>query len=150
MARITHPQDFWSGLLFMAVGGLGAYLSRDFAFGALTKMGPGFLPTVLSWLIIGVGLIVTARSLTLRGPAIQRSAWRPQILIVCAIVLFALLIERVGLIPTVFAVIMVASFASTEFKFRDAVLLGAGMSVACYLVFIQLLSLPLRPVIWNF
>ena len=150
MIRITHPQDFWSGLLFIAFGAIGAYLSREFTFGALTKMGPGFLPTILSYLLMTVGAIVTARSFALRGGEIQPSAIKPQVLIVSAIILFALLIERVGLIPTVFIVLIVASFASDEFKLRDAVLLGVGMSLACYLVFIVLLGLSLQPLAWNF
>lgn len=150
MIRVTHPQDFWSGLLFMAFGIAGAYMSRDFAFGALTRMGPGFLPTVLSWLLLGVGALVLLRSFALRGPAIQRSTWRPQILIVCAIVLFSLMIERVGLIPTVFVVLIVASFAATEARLRDSIFLAAGMAIACDLVFIRLLGLPLNTVAWNF
>ena len=150
MIRISHPQDFWSGLLFAAIGAAGAYMSRDLAFGALTRMGPGFLPTVLSWALIGVGALVTLRSFTLQGGQIQPSMWRPQILIIAAIILFALLIERVGLVPTVLAVIIVASFASDEFKLRDALLLAAAMSLACYIVFVVLLGLPLQPLAWNF
>jgi hypothetical protein len=113
-------------------------------------MGPGFLPTVLSWLLITVGAIVSARSFAIRGGAIERSAIKPQVLIVAAIVLFALLIERVGLVPTVFVVLILASFAAEEFKLRDSVILAVGMSLACYLVFIVLLGLPLRPLAWNF
>lgn len=150
MIRITHPQDFWSGLLFMAFGAAGAWFSREFVFGTLTNMGPGFLPVVLSWLMIAVGALVTARSFALRGPAIQPSAGRPQILIIVAIALFALLIERVGLLPTVFVVLLVASYASAEVRLWDSILLAAGMSVACYLVFVRMLSLPLNPIAWNF
>ena len=149
MLRVTHPQDFWSGLLFMSFGGVAAYLGRDFAFGSLTRMGPGFLPSVLAWLLIGIGAFVSLRGLALRGAPIERSTWRPQIVIVVAIVLFALLIERVGLIPTVFVVTNVASFAATEFRFRDSLLLSVGLSVACYAVFVQLLGLPLAGLAWN-
>lgn len=150
MFRITHPQDFWSGLLFVAFGVVGAHLSSGFVFGALTKMGPGFLPTVLSYLMITIGALVTLRSFALKGGGIQPSAVKPQALIVAAIVLFALMIERVGLIPTVFVVLIVASFAAEEAKLRDSVLLAAAMALACYLVFIVLLGLPLRPLAWNF
>lgn len=149
MIRVTHPQDFWSGLLFMSIGGAAAYMSRDFVFGTMTRMGPGFLPTVLAWLLIGIGAFVAFRGLALTGPRIQPSTWRPQIVIVVAIVLFALLIERVGLIPTVFIVTNVASVAATEFKFRDSLFLSAGLAIACYLVFITMLGLPLVGVAWN-
>ncbi|MDP2358738.1 MAG: tripartite tricarboxylate transporter TctB family protein [Beijerinckiaceae bacterium] len=150
MIRITHPQDFWSGLLFVAFGAFGAYLSREFTFGALTKMGPGFLPTVLSYSLMAVGAIVTARSFALRGGEIQPFSLKPQALIIGAIILFAMLIERVGLIPTVFAVILMTSYASSEFKLRDAILLGVGTSLICYVLFIYLLSVPMQPLMWNF
>jgi putative tricarboxylic transport membrane protein len=150
MIRITHPQDFWSGLVFMAFGAAGAWFSREYAFGDMTRMGPGFLPAVLSWMIAGIGAVVLVRSVAVNGPPIERSAVRPQALIVAAIVLFALLIERVGLIPTVFSVLLVASYASSEFRLRDSILLGAGMAIACYLVFIRLLGLPLSAFAWNF
>jgi hypothetical protein len=149
MIRVTHPQDFWSGLLFMSIGAAAAYMSRDFVFGTMTRMGPGFLPTVLAWLLITIGAFVTFRGLALTGSRIEPSTWRPQIVIVIAIVLFALLIERVGLIPTVFIVTNVASVAATEFRFRDSLFLSVGLSVACYLVFITMLGLPLVGVAWN-
>ncbi|MBX9758401.1 MAG: tripartite tricarboxylate transporter TctB family protein [Beijerinckiaceae bacterium] len=149
MIRVTHPQDFWSGLLFMSIGAAAAYLGRDFVFGTMTRMGPGFLPTVLAWLLIAIGAFVAARGLTLKGSRIEPSTWRPQIVIVIAIVLFALMIERVGLVPTVFVVTNVASIAATEFRFRDSLLLSAGLSVACYLVFVTMLGLPLVGVAWN-
>jgi putative tricarboxylic transport membrane protein len=150
MIRITHPQDFWSGILFMAFGAAGAYLGSDLALGALTKMGPGFLPKALSWLLIALGAFITLRSFALRGDPIQRSTWRPQFFIIAAIGLFAFAIQRVGLVPTVFLVVLVASFAATEVRLRDSLLLGAGMSLACYLIFVRLLGLPLLPIAWNF
>ena len=150
MIRITHPQDFWSGVLFMAFGVLGAYLGGDLAVGALTRMGPGFLPKALSWALIVIGAVIALRSFALRGAAVQRSTWRPQILIVAAIVLFSFAIQRGGLVPTVFLVVLIASFAATEFRLRDSILLGAGMSLACYLIFVRLLGLPLIPIAWNF
>ena len=51
MSRVKNPQDFWAGLLFLAVGCLALWFGRGYAFGTATKMGPGYLPTVLSWVL---------------------------------------------------------------------------------------------------
>jgi hypothetical protein len=150
MIRVSHPQDFWSGLLFIAIGALAAYLGRDFVFGTMTRMGPGFLPTVLAWLMMGVGAIILVRSLVLKGEAIQASRFRPQILIVVAILLFAQMIDRVGMVPTVFVVTIVAALAAEEMRWRDTLLLAVGLSAVCTLLFIMVLGLPMRPFAWSF
>lgn len=150
MIRVSHPQDFWSGLLFIAIGALAAYLGRDFVFGTMTRMGPGFLPTVLAWLMMGVGAIILVRSLVLKGEPIQASRFRPQILIVVAILLFAQMIDRVGMVPTVFVVTIVAALAAEEMRWRDTLLLAVGLSAVCTLLFIMVLGLPMRPFAWSF
>lgn len=150
MIRVSHPQDFWSGLLFIVIGALGVYLGRNLAFGSMTRMGPGFLPAVLSWTLIGLGAIILLRGVARAGDAIQPSRWRPQIMIAVAIVLFAQLIERIGLAPTVFVVTIVAALASDEMRWRDTLMVAVGLSVVCTLLFIKVLGLPMIPFAWSF
>ena len=88
MSHVKHPQDFWSGILFATVGALALWLGKGYAFGTMTRMGPGFLPTVLAWGLVGIGAFLVARSFLLRGEPIAGSAVRPQIMIVIAIVAF--------------------------------------------------------------
>ena len=45
--RIKNPQDFWSGLFFIALGVLAIYLSRDYPMGSALQPGPGYFPTAL-------------------------------------------------------------------------------------------------------
>src|SRR5438552_14866437 len=97
MIRVKNPQDFWAGLLFLAVGCLALWFGRNYAFGTATKMGPGYMPTVLSWGLVLIGAFLSLRALALVGPSIEGSLIRPQIFILLAIVVFGLLIERVGL-----------------------------------------------------
>ena len=112
MVRVKNPQDFWAGLLFLVVGLIAIYLGRNYTFGAATKMGPGYLPTVLSWMMAGLGAFLALRALIERGPEIEGSLYRPQAFIVAAIVVFALLIERTGLAPSVVVVTVIAALAS--------------------------------------
>src|SRR5215472_4587039 len=108
MIRVRNPQDFWAGLLFLTVGCLALWFGRSYAFGTATKMGPGYLPTVLSWGLVLIGAFLSLRAFAIEGPAIERSLIRPQIFILLAIIVFGLLIERIGLALAIAAVTVVA------------------------------------------
>lgn len=150
MSHVKHPQDFWSGILFASVGALALWLGKGYAFGTMTRMGPGFLPTVLAWGLVGIGAFLVARSFLLRGEPIASSAVRPQIMIVIAIVAFALLIERVGLAPTVIVTGILAALATSEMRWRETLPLVAFMSALCVLLFIKLLGQTMQPWTWSF
>jgi hypothetical protein len=150
MSHVKHPQDFWSGILFVSVGALALWLGQSYAFGTMTRMGPGFLPRVLAWGLVGIGLFLVARSFILRGQSINRSAVRPQIMIVIAIVAFALLIERVGLAPTVIVTGTLAALATAEMRWRETIPLVLFMAALCVLLFIKLLGQTMQPWTWSF
>lgn len=150
MIRVKHPQDFWAGILFLIVGGGAAWMGRIYAFGAATRMGPGYLPTVLAWILVGLGLFLIVRGLIQNGPTIESSQWRPQIFIVAGIVVFGLLIERVGLAPSVAISTVVASLASNEMRWTETILLAIGLAVLCVVLFVILLGQPLAMWSWSF
>ena len=149
MVRVKNPQDFWAGLLFLVIGLLAVYFGRNYAFGAATKMGPGYLPTVLSWMMAGLGAFLSIRALLESGPEIEGSLWRPQIFIVAAIVIFGLLIERLGLAPSVVVVTVVAALASREMRWIETLILATGLAVLCVLLFVKVLGQPLTIFNWG-
>lgn len=147
MIRIKNPQDFWSGLLFFVVGVAAAWYGRIYTFGTATKMGPGYLPTVLSWMLAGLGVFLVARATFDVGAPIERSRVRPQIFILAAIIVFAFCIERLGLAPAVIIATIVAALASSEMRWIETALLSIGLAILCALLFVKLLGQPLA--IWN-
>ncbi|MDB5569736.1 MAG: tctB4 [Hyphomicrobiales bacterium] len=150
MLRVKHPQDFWSGALFMIVGLAALWFGRTYAFGTATRMGPGFLPTVLSWGLVLIGGFILLRGLVVQGPPIESSALRPQFMLVLAIVVFALMIERFGLAPAVFVVTIIAAMASSEMRWKETVPLAIGMAVVSIVLFIYLLGQSMQPWTWSF
>ena len=150
MIRVKNPQDFWAGLLFLVVGCLALWFGRNYAFGTATKMGPGYLPTVLSWGLVLIGAFLSLRASALKGPAIERSLIRPQVFILLAIVVFGLLIERVGLAPAIVVVTVVAAIASREMRWRETLAVAVGLAALCVGLFIYLLGQPLTIWTWNF
>jgi hypothetical protein len=150
MIRVKHPQDLWAGILFLIVGAIFAWIARNYNFGAATRMGPGYLPSVLSWILIGLGAFLMLRGLLVGGPPLQRSQMRPQLFIIAAIIVFGLLIERLGLAPTVVIATVVASFASNEIRWHETLMLAFGLALLCVVLFVKLLGQPLAIWSWNF
>ncbi|HWM49710.1 MAG TPA: tripartite tricarboxylate transporter TctB family protein [Xanthobacteraceae bacterium] len=147
MIRVKHPQDFWAGILFLTVGVIAAWVARNYVFGSATRMGPGYLPSVLSWMLIGLGVFLAARGLIEEGPALERSLFRPQAFIIVAIVVFGLLIERVGLVGSVIVSTVIAALASAEMRWKETIMLAIGLAILCAVLFVKLLGQPLE--LWN-
>jgi putative tricarboxylic transport membrane protein len=150
MVRVKNPQDFWAGLLFLVVGLAAVYFGRNYSFGTATKMGPGYLPTVLSWMMAGIGAFLALRALFETGPEIEPSLFRPQAFIIAAIVIFGLLIERTGLALSVLVVSVVAAFASREMRWKETAILAVGLAILCALLFVKILGQPLDIFKWDF
>jgi hypothetical protein len=148
MIRVKGPQDFWAGILFILAAGAALWVGRDYAFGTLTKMGPGYLPTVLGWALLGIGGVLVLRALTTEGAAIAKSEIKPQLFILAAIVAFALAIERLGLALAVVLVASVASLASPGLRLTETIALAVGVAVLCVLLFVHLLGQPFT--VWAF
>ena len=149
MLRFKNPQDFFAGLLFTAFGASALWFGHGYAFGTATRMGAGYLPTVLGWSLIGLGVFITLRSLVLAGAPIPASQFRPQIFIILALIAFALLVERFGLLPATAAVVILGSLASREMRWIETLLLAVGASAAAVGLFIYALGQPMEAWIWR-
>jgi hypothetical protein len=148
MVRVKSPQDFWAGVLFIAFGGVALWIGRNYSFGTLTKMGPGFLPSVLSVVLLIVGAVLMVRALAIDGPPIERSRLWPQLFILTALVVFALTIERLGLVLAVIAVTITAALASREMRWLETLALALGLAFVCVVLFVRLLGQPFQ--VWAF
>lgn len=146
MIRIRNQQDFVAGLMFIAFGAVGAWVATKYPFGTSVRMGPGYLPVVLSWCMITLGGIITARSLIFPGAGIVQIKLRPLLFVLGAVLVYAYSIERLGIAISVFLVTLLSAAANTGVRWIETVVLGAGLVVFCILVFIHGLSLPLS--IW--
>jgi hypothetical protein len=148
MLRVKSPQDLGAGIVFLTIGGAGLYYGSDLAFGSSARMGPGYFPTLLSLLIMALGLTVGARGMTIAGPPVERIAFRPLVLIIAAILVFGFLIDLVGLALAALALVALAACARTEVRLGETALLGAGLALFAVLVFVYLLGQPL-PAWWG-
>lgn len=140
---IRHPKDFYAGLMYVAVGVAVLVIAKDYKLGSSVRMGPGYFPTLLAWLLVVVGGISVLRSLTHDGERIAAFAWKPIALVLGSTVLFGVLVRGAGLVPALIVLIIVSARASPEFKWKNTVLLAVGTTVLSALVFVKGLGLPI-------
>ncbi|HEY4202724.1 MAG TPA: tripartite tricarboxylate transporter TctB family protein [Devosiaceae bacterium] len=141
---IKSGQDLAAGLFFIVAGAAWLWVGKDYPMGTLNNMSSGFLPRVLAAILVFLGLLTAGRSFAIEGPAMERWGWRPLILVIASIVLFGLLIDRVGLVIAGAALIICGSLAT-----RDSRPLQVGLTIvvliACsVVVFVWGLGLPMQ------
>lgn len=136
--QIRHAKDFFSGLMFFAVGAVFVVLSRDYAMGNAQRMGPGYFPTLLGGLLAVLGLVIAIKGLVRPAPdgGIERFHFGPLLIVLGAVTLFGLLLRPAGLVVALLALIGVSAYASHEFRLREVVPLAIGLVVLVLAVFV--------------
>ena len=133
----SYHQDFWAGVMFLSLGVLAVYLSRDYPLGRAMRMGPGYFPTYLGYLMITVGAIVGGRSFFKEPTDEERTtSWAlvPLALMPASVAVFALLIDTVGLVIAVASMLLLAN-ASVK-NFRPIELIANFVVLLCIAIFV--------------
>lgn len=139
----ANQQDFAAGLLCLAIGIVGFAWSFSYNVGTLLRMGPGFFPALVFGALILAGLAITARAFLHSGEAIERLAVRPYMLILLAVLVFALGVERFGFVIAAFLLVLVACLAGARLSLVQMALLAASLTAFCWFIFVFALGLPL-------
>ena len=142
---VLRDRDVLSGVFFMALGAGALWQGQRYQFGTLTDMGPGYFPVVLGALLLLFGLIALLGGVLSRArvpvPTVQI---RPLLAVTASTIAFALLLDRIGLIFTVFVSSLLASAARPRVLSLPNLALALLLAGACTLVFIHLLGVPMR------
>jgi len=128
-------KDFLSGLMFIAFGLAALYFGRKLAMGTAVRMGPGYVPHMLAYIMLGLGFLITVVAMVTTSEPAEAPKWRPITLVTIGIVVFALLFERAGLFPALVALILIASAGGDEFKLTEVLGNMAVLTVLCIIVF---------------
>ncbi len=150
--KIKSQKDFYSGLMFMAVGIAFAWGATSYTIGEAARMGPGYFPLLLGILLAGLGAFILFESLVVEtedGEKIGKWAWRPLGFIIGANLLFGVLLgglpsiglPAMGMVVAIYGLTFVASLAGDEFSFKENAVLATILAIGSYLAFIVLLKL---------
>jgi len=149
MPHMFSSRDAIGGLLIAFIGGMFLYFAGDLRTGSIVQMGPGYLPKVLSWCLIGLGGLILAKSTVVVSEPIQWPSLRAVVPLVTATLLFALLLETAGLFITAALAIVVARLSISGLRWfsLETFLFAVGFSAGCGILFVVLLGqqIPLFP-----
>jgi hypothetical protein len=166
--KIKSERDFWSGMMFIAVG-------LGFAIGAMNySMGPpcpagapcatsfyarftqlsahpgaGYFPLGLSVILAALGAFIVFKSLTIEshgGDKVGKFAWKPLFVIILGIIVFGLMLEQIGLMISIPILILIVSFAGDEFHWPSVIGSMVVLTVGSWAIFI--LGLKLTIPVW--
>jgi len=143
MNVIRNPRDFYAGLLFVAFGLVALVIAQSYPVGTASRMGPGYFPQVLGILLLALGALQTFIGMRGKAGFPLEWHWRPLFILLASVALFILLTTWLGLIVAALVLVLVSSFASAEFRWREALIAGAVQGVAAAALFVYALGLPL-------
>ncbi len=140
---IRSPKSVLAGLLFFGIGGGAATIAREYRMGTALHMGPGYFPFALGLLLALVGAAAVVQGLSVTGPPLGKVALRPAVVITGAVVAFALMVERFGLVPACVVAVLLGSFADKTFRPVQSAVLAVALAAAAGAIFVYGLKLPL-------
>ena len=148
--KIKSEKDFWSGLMFIVVGLGFAWGATEYNFGSSARPGPAYFPFGLGVLMAVLGAMVLFKALTFEvegGDKIGAWAWRPLLIIVVAVAGFGVILPKLGMIISLPLLVFVAAQAGDEFRWKEALVNAAVITLMSWGIFIKGLSLtiPLWP-----
>lgn len=140
---IRNARDVFAGLLFMAFGAVALVMTQSYAIGTAARMGPGYFPRLLGFLLLGLGALQCVLGLRSRAAAPMDLHWRPLTILLVSVSLFIFLTPWMGLAASGLALVLVSSVASPEFRWKEALLAGVVLGAAAAALFVRGLGVPL-------
>lgn len=142
-------KDTASGLVFIAAGALVVIEAQSHSMGTLLRMGPGYYPTLVGGLTILVGAALVARSFLRGSMPVPRIAWRELALLIGAILVAAVSLNRLGLVVSTLLLVVISRLAVRPVHWVGTLVLAAVLAAVAVVIFWWFLQLPLPLWPWS-
>ncbi len=143
--KIHNSKDFYAGLLFIFFGLFAVIVAAtSYPIGNAVHMGPGIFPIILGGMLILIGIVVAARVLWLGGETIEPISPRPLFMVSAGLVMFALLVEPLGFILAILALVVIGALGGWEFRVREVLVLCLVLAALAVGVFVYAIGMPIN------
>jgi hypothetical protein len=145
----TSVTELVAGFLVAAVGLAVLLAAMPLSMGTARAMGPGFVPVSMGIILIllGAGIVfVEGRRGIAERP--EMPALRPLIFIPAAVIVFAVTVQRFGMIPSVFLTTFISTLADPASPLVRSLIVAAVLAVLAQLVFGWGLGFQVRAWTW--
>jgi uncharacterized membrane protein len=139
-------RDILGGVLLTLAGLFFALYARQYGFGSAARMGPGYFPTVLGWMLAVLGLLIALPALRRQGDPLQ-VRWKSLVAVIAGVLFFAFSLPHVGLVIAVSGTVILTSLADDDLTWRGRIVLAIVVPILMALIFVWALGMIL-PLFW--
>jgi hypothetical protein len=129
-------------MIFLAIGITFMVLAQEYRMGTGARMGPGYFPTMLGGLMAALGLTLVVPALLRDGEAFPKLHFRPMLMMLASIVVFALLLQPLGFVLAALVLVILGGFADPDLRFVESVAVAIALTAFSVGIFVILLGLP--------
>jgi hypothetical protein len=159
-AALLAHKNVLAGLMFVAIAILGLWISRDYPIGTALRMGTGYVPRLLCWALLGLGVLIALQGLRegrTAGQSAPPAAWdwrdasaaarrvilrlRGAVFVTASLVIFGLTIERLGLVISILLLTGVGAMAARGLRLLETFAAAAVLIALSWAIFIVGLGL---------
>lgn len=141
--------DLFGGALLLAFGVWFAwYAGAEYDMGSTRRMGPGYFPVWLGWLVAAFGLLILVPA-WLRHGEMPAPKIRPFLTIIVSGLVFAAIVERLGLVAAVVSLVVISALAEERFHLVRTVILAVVLAALAVTVFSWGLGIPIPAFRWS-
>jgi len=141
--RIRRCRDFWTGILFIMIGGAFTYLANSYDIGVPEHMGPGFFPTMLGIIlgIVGFSTVISSLIHIRDERIVDRIDMYVMFMILGSIATFAMMLPWFGLVLSIILLIATSSCACRETKWKETLIAVIILLSLTWIVFVKFLNI---------
>lgn len=140
--------DLMAGGTFVVLGLAFAIGGSRYDVGTALRMGSGYVPIALGSILTVLGLVIVVASFRGVDPTVANAdrgpvPWQRMGLLLGAVMFFGFTVRGLGLGPTLLVTTFVSALAGHDTRVVRALLIAAGLTALCLVVFVALLQLRL-------
>ncbi|WP_157017328.1 tripartite tricarboxylate transporter TctB family protein [Mesorhizobium xinjiangense] len=151
-------KDLVGGVIAILLGlAFCAYAYAHLDIGSFRRLGPGMFPCIVgaALALLGAAQVLVARRqpVTSGEPsdlAFGEFRLRSVVWVLASVIAFGLSIRTLGLIPAILLTVVISTRADSETHLLTALVLAAGLSLLCWLIFGAALGLPIALLRFDF
>jgi Tripartite tricarboxylate transporter TctB family len=158
--KLLHNKNVLAGLMFMLFGGAFFIGALEYSLGTGARMGPGYFPRMLGGLLFALGVIIAIEGfIESKKGQDEPMNWHvlPMIYLLGAVGAFGILLAGVpsmgipamGLVAASAAMIIIASIAADDKKWKEIIISAVVLSAFCALAFVKGLGLQMKLFPWS-
>jgi putative tricarboxylic transport membrane protein len=143
--QILRRKDVLAGLLFIFIAAFGLWASRNYPIGTAVRMGTGYVPRLLCWILLGLGIVVFLQGLRAGAATLEASPpiRRAVIFVPASLLAFAYAIGPLGVVAAIVLMIAVGAVAGRDSRPLEVIAAALVLVLLTLAIFVWGLGLPI-------